>query len=50
VELEEWIRSIEKIFAVIEVPKEKNVTIGIFYFTREADIWRNIVKDKFTCP
>jgi len=37
-ELEEWIRRMEKIFPVIEVPEEKKVTIGTFYFTRVVDI------------
>jgi len=47
-ELEEWIRSIKKIFGVVEVPEEKKVTIGIFYLTREVDMWWNTVKDKLT--
>jgi len=38
-ELEEWIRSIEKIFALIEVPEEKKLTIGTCYPTGEVDIW-----------
>jgi len=38
VELEEWIRGMEKIFIIIEVPEEKGVNIGIFYLTREAGI------------
>jgi len=38
VELEEWIRGIEKIFVVIEVLKEKKVNIGTFYLTGEANI------------
>jgi len=29
----------EKIFAVVEVPKDKNMNIGTFYLTGEADIW-----------
>ena len=33
VKLEEWIRRMEKIFVVIEVPEEKKITIGKFYFT-----------------
>jgi len=49
-EFEEWIRSMEKIFFVIEVPEEKNVTIGTFYFTGEADIWWHTMKNKFTGP
>jgi len=28
----------EKIFDVVEVPDNKCVTIGAFYFTRQADI------------
>jgi len=44
VELEEWIRGIEKIFAIVEVPENKKVNIGTFYLAREADIWWNTVK------
>ena len=29
VELEDWIREMEKIFAVVEVPEEKKVNIGL---------------------
>ena len=39
VELEEWIRGMEKIFVTIEVPDEKSITIETFYLTMEADIW-----------
>ena len=38
VELEEWIRGMEKIFVVVEVPKGKKVNIGTFYLIGEADI------------
>jgi len=38
VELEDWIRGMEKIFTVIEVPKEKKVNIWTFYLTGEAYI------------
>jgi len=50
VELEEWIRSMEKIFAIVEVLEENKVTIGTFYFAEEAYIWWNTVKDKFISP
>jgi len=33
--MEEWIRDMEKIFTVIEVPEEKNVDIVTFYL-----IWK----------
>jgi len=36
-ELAKWIRSKEKIFAILEISEENKVTIGIFYFTRKAD-------------
>ena len=49
-ELEEWISGMEKIFAVIEVPKEKKVNIGIFYLTREADMWWRTMKDRLIGP
>ena len=38
VELEEWIRGMEKIYTVIEVPNERKVNVGTFYLTREANI------------
>jgi len=40
----------DKIFAVTEVLEVKKVTIGTFYFTKEANIWWNTMKDKFTGP
>ena len=48
--LEEWIRGMEKIFAVVEVPEGKKVNIGTYYLTSEADIWWNIVTDKLVGP
>jgi len=48
--LEEWIRGMEKIFTVIEVPEEKRVNIRTYYLTGEADIWLNTVKDKLVGP
>ena len=39
VEREEWIRGIEKIFTVIEVPEEEKVNIWTFYLAGEIDIW-----------
>ena len=44
--LEERIRGMEKIFTVVEVPKEKKANIGTHYLTGEANIWWNTVKDK----
>jgi len=44
--LEEWVKGIEKIFTVVEMPEEKKVNIGTYYLTGEADIWWNTVKDK----
>jgi len=44
--LKEWIREMEKIFTVVEVPKEKRINIGTYYLTGEADIWWNTMKDK----
>ena len=46
VELEDWIREMEKIFAIVKVPKEKKVNIETFYLAGEADIWCSTVKDK----
>jgi len=39
VKLEDWIGEIEKIFVVVEVPKEKKVKIWAFYLVGEVDIW-----------
>jgi len=36
IELQEWIRGMEKIFVVVEVPKNKKVNIGTFYLTGET--------------
>jgi len=36
----------EKIFAVVKVPKEKKVNIETFYLASEADIWWNTMKNK----
>jgi len=38
-ELEEWIKGMEKIFTTVEVPEEKKVNIRTFYLTGEVDIW-----------
>lgn len=46
VELEDWIRGMEKIFTVVEVPEEKKVNRGAFYLAGEADIWWSTVKNK----
>ena len=48
--LEEWIRGMEKIFTVVEVPEEKKLNIGTYYLSGEADIWWNTVKDKLEGP
>jgi len=47
VELEEWIRGMEKVFVVVEVPENKKVNIGTFYLIGEADIWWNTVRYKW---
>jgi len=44
--MEEWIRGMEKIFTVVEVPEEKKVNVGTYYLIGEVDIWWNTVKDK----
>jgi len=36
--LEEWVRGMEKIFTVVEVPEEKKVNIGTYYLTGKAYI------------
>ena len=50
VELEDWIRGMEKIFTVFEVPKERKVYINTFYLTGEVDIWCNTLKDRLNRP
>ena len=47
--LEEWVRGIEKIFIVVEVPEEKKVNIGMYYLTIETDIW-NTIKGRLVGP
>ena len=47
VELEEWIRGMEKVFVVVEVPENKKVNIGTFYLIGEAEIWWNTVRYKW---
>jgi len=44
--LKEWVRGMEKIFTVVEVPEEKKINIGTYYLTGEADIWWNTVKGR----
>ena len=36
--LEEWIRQMEKIFDVVEVPDSKCINIGVFYHTDLVDM------------
>ena len=45
--LEEWIRQMEKIFNVVEVPENRRINIGAFYLTGQADIWWGMVKPTF---
>ena len=49
-ELEEWIKNMEKTSTLIEVPEEKRVNIGTFYLTRKADFWWNTVRDRLVGP
>ncbi|XP_019179710.1 PREDICTED: uncharacterized protein LOC109174923 [Ipomoea nil] len=37
--LEEWIRSLNKIFAVVGCPEDRRVELASFYFSHEADLW-----------
>jgi len=50
VELEEWIRGIEKIFTVVEALDDQKANIKTFYLTGNADIWQNTMKDKLLWP
>jgi len=45
--LEEWVRHMEKIFNVMEVPDNRHVNIGAFYLIGQADIWWGMVKPTF---
>ena len=38
IELEEWIRGMEKVFAIVEVPEGKKGNIRTFYLTSKTDI------------
>ena len=49
-ELEEWIKGMEKIFIVVEVLDEKKVNSGMFYLIGKDDIWSNTVKDMLLGP
>jgi len=48
--LKEWVRGMEKIFTMVEVPEEKKVNIGMYYLTSEADIWWNTIKGRLVGP
>ncbi|XP_019192768.1 PREDICTED: uncharacterized protein LOC109187077 [Ipomoea nil] len=37
--LEEWIRSLDNIFAVVGCPDDRRVELATFYFSHEADLW-----------
>ncbi|XP_019185260.1 PREDICTED: uncharacterized protein LOC109180203 [Ipomoea nil] len=37
--LEEWIRSLDKIFAVVGFLEDRCVELASFYFSHEADLW-----------
>jgi len=45
--LEEWIRQMEKIFDVVEVPDNKRIKIWTFYLSGTADIWWETVRNTF---
>ena len=40
----------EKIFTIVEVPRDKKVNIETFYLTGETDIWWNNIKIKLLGP
>ena len=48
--LEEWIRQMEKIFDVVEVPDNKRINIRTFYLFGTADIWWRTVRNTFQGP
>jgi len=47
---EEWIRQMEKIFDVAEVPNHKRINKGTFYLSGTADMWWGIVRTTFRGP
>jgi len=49
-ELQDWIRGMEKIFTVAEVLEEKKVNIGTLCLLEEVDIRWNTVKDRLLGP
>ena len=48
--LEEWIRGMENVFTVVEVPEEKKMNIRTYYLLGEVGIWWNTMKDKLLGP
>jgi len=40
--LEGWVRQMEKIFDVVEVPNNKRVSIGGFYLIGQDEIWTTV--------
>ena len=48
--LEEWIRQMEKIFDVVEVPDNKCINIGAFYLSGTVDMWWETIKTTFQNP
>jgi len=44
VELEEWIRGMEKIFTVVEVSEDKKMNIGTFYLIGEAEFGTTLLR------
>jgi len=45
--LQEWIRQVEKIFDVVEVPDNKHINIGAFYLSGTTDMWWGTVRTTF---
>ncbi|XP_019158309.1 PREDICTED: uncharacterized protein LOC109155032 [Ipomoea nil] len=39
VELEDWVRTFDKIFSIVGCPEERHVELASFYFSHEADLW-----------
>ena len=50
VELEEWLRGMEKIFTMVEVPEERKVNIRTYCLNGEVDIQWNTVKGRLVGP
>jgi len=45
-EVESWLRNIEKVFDVVEVPTEWQVSIGSYYLSGKVNAWWGTIGEK----